>query len=118
MNFARPNNNNPLPPPGAAEEKEDNSMMRAKLLVTAVRENKDEEGRVVNEQVSMIAVGPNGAYPEDGSDEDNNYAKWSPSASFEITIANPNLFGKHKVDQKYYADFTLAEEAPVKQEAA
>jgi hypothetical protein len=48
-------------------------------------------------------------YPEDGLDEDNTFAKFSPSASFSITIANPALFGAFKVGEKYYLDFSKAE---------
>jgi hypothetical protein len=49
---------------------------------------------VTQKTVRLRAVAKNGSYPSDGSDEDNTYAKYSPSASVEITIANPALFGK------------------------
>jgi len=45
-------------------------------------------------------------YPEDGSDEDNTFALWSPSISLEMTITNPNLIGAYKPGQKMYLDFT------------
>ncbi len=48
------------------------------------------------------------AYPEDGSDEDNTYAKFSPQGDCTITVANPALLGKLTVGQKYYVDFTEA----------
>ncbi|MBN9116435.1 MAG: hypothetical protein J0I36_14490 [Pandoraea sp.] len=48
------------------------------------------------------------AYPADGSDEDNTYAKYSPSAEFKIHINNPSLLGQFKVGEKYYVDFTPA----------
>jgi hypothetical protein len=60
------------------------------------------------ETLKMNAVAKNGTYPDDGSDEDNSYAKFSPSASLEIYIANPALFGKFKPGQKLYVDFTEA----------
>lgn len=47
-------------------------------------------------------------YPEDGSDEDNTFAKFSPSANLSINIANPDLFGKFNVGDKFYVDFTPA----------
>ncbi len=85
--------------------------MRAKLIINSVTEHK-QENKIKNNQetyaetLKMNAVGKSGTYPEDGSDEDNSYAKWSPSAEFEIYIANPNLFGKFKIGQKFYVDFT------------
>ncbi|WP_219928724.1 hypothetical protein [Aliiroseovarius pelagivivens] len=57
----------------------------------------------------MTAVSKSEGYDETGDDENNTYAKWSPSASFEIDIRNPNLFGKFVVDQEFYVDFTLAD---------
>ena len=48
-------------------------------------------------------------YPADGSDEDNTYAKFSPGASLSLNIANPALFGKFLVGEKYYVDFTKAD---------
>ncbi len=79
-------------------------LMRAKFVVTGV--TKHEGG---NESVNMTAVSKSGGYPEDGSDEDNTFAKWSPSASLSITIANPALHGKLVTGQKFSADFTPAD---------
>lgn len=47
-------------------------------------------------------------YNPDGKDEDNTYAKFSPSASFKITVANPDLIGKFAPGETYYVDFTPA----------
>jgi hypothetical protein len=49
-----------------------------------------------------------GSDPTDGMDEDNTFAKFSPSANFSICVANPALLGKLKAGQKYYVDFTEA----------
>jgi len=78
--------------------------MRAKFLVTGVEVQRGAD------IVKFTAVGPTGTYPEDGSDEDNSYAKWSPSADLQITIANPALFGKLRPGQKFHADFSEAPE--------
>jgi hypothetical protein len=45
--------------------------------------------------------------------EDNTDAKFSPSASLEITLANPALIGKFKAkaEEEYYVDFTPTEYA-------
>lgn len=74
--------------------------MRAKFVVNNV-----EKFGETSERVSFNAVCKNEAYPDDGSDEDNTYAKFSPSASCSITITNPALLGKYEVGQKFYVDF-------------
>lgn len=79
------------------------AVMRAKLQVSSV--TKHEDG---NETLKMHAVAAS-AYPDDGSDEDNTYAKYSPSASFEIYIANPALRGQFEQGDKFYVDFTKAD---------
>lgn len=65
---------------------------------------------VGGEEVQMRAVCKSGKYPDDGSDEDNTYAKFSPSADFRLMVQNPALFGTFKPGQKYYVDLTPAEE--------
>ena len=65
-----------------------------------------------SETLKMHAVAAS-KYPEDGSDEDNTFAKFSPGADLSINIANPALWGKFKVGQKYYVDFTSADPLPV-----
>ncbi|QSB01979.1 hypothetical protein JWZ98_03185 [Methylomonas sp. EFPC1] len=84
--------------------------MRAKLQVGFVQEHfaYDDKTKKVQETLSMYAVAAS-KYPEDGSDEDNTYAKFSPGAQLNINIANPELFGQFKTGDKYYVDFTLAE---------
>jgi len=77
--------------------------MRAKFQVSSV------EKFATSEKVKFNAVGKSSSYPADGSDEDNTFAKFTPSASCEVSIANPELFGKFEPGQKYYVDFTPAE---------
>lgn len=77
--------------------------MRAKLQVVSV------ERFSGSEKLKMSAVAKSSSYPPDGTDEDNTFAKWSPSASFEIHITNPALHGKFEPGQKFYVDFTPAE---------
>jgi len=83
--------------------------MRAKLQASSIFSNKDAEGNVTSEQLHFHGVSKSGPYPPDGSDEDNTFAKFSPSVSLDITIANPALFGKFEVGQKFYVDFAIAE---------
>lgn len=81
--------------------------MRAKLRVGYVREF-EIDGNITGERLTFNAVSAS-KYPEDGSDENNTFAKWSPSAEFTIHVANPALFGKFKAGQEYYVDFTPAD---------
>lgn len=74
--------------------------MRAKFVISRV------EKYATSEKVVFNAVGKSTAYPEDGSDEDNTYAKYSPSAECSIHIANPALLGKFNPGEKFYVDFT------------
>lgn len=85
---------------------------RCKVRVESVKLMGSDGTNHTAEEVQMRAVGGskvNKGYPEDGFDEDNTYAKFSPSADFRLYVANPNLFGQFKPEQKYYVDLTLAE---------
>lgn len=78
-------------------------MMRAKMKVSKVEQFETCENLTFN------AVCKSGSYPEDGSDEDNTFAKFTPTAELKMSITNPALLGKIKPGQKFYVDFTLAE---------
>ena len=75
--------------------------MRAKMKVFSVQ---------VTEYTETLTFGAvaAGKYPEDGSDENNTYAKFTPSAKIEITVANPELHGKFRPGETFYVDFTPA----------
>jgi hypothetical protein len=85
--------------------------MRAKFRVSSV----NPPSVPVSEGISMapaqtVKAHPVAAsgYPADGSDENNSYAKWSPSGSLELTITNPALSNKIKEGDVFYLDFTPA----------
>ena len=78
------------------------NVMRAKMVVNSVTKYDGYE------TLKMDAVGKNESYPEDGSDDDNTYAKFTPAASLEMHINNPKLHGSFLPGQKYYLDFTKA----------
>lgn len=44
--------------------------------------------------------------PDAGLDEDNTFAKFSPSGRFELTVNNPALVGTLEPGEQYYVDFT------------
>jgi len=84
--------------------------MRAKLQVGSVIPNQDTTGQTTSEQVTFFGVARTNGYAEtDGLDEDNTFARYSPSANFQILIANPALFGKFEPGQKFYVDFSPAD---------
>lgn len=83
--------------------------MRAKARVNSVTPHKSETGVVTAEQIAFVFPAKNGAYPPDGSDEDQQFARWSPSASLSITIANPARLGQFAVGDTFYLDFTPVE---------
>lgn len=82
--------------------------MRAKLEIQSITPYKDDAGNVINEGLSFCGVCKSERYPEDGLDEDNTFAKFSPSVSLSINIANPALIGKFVVGERYYVDFSPA----------
>jgi len=75
--------------------------MRAKMRVSKV--DKQYAGQ---EMLTFHAVGPNKSYPEDGTDENNTFAKFTPSATLSLTVVNPVLLGKFNEGEEYYLDFT------------
>jgi len=79
--------------------------MRAKMVLQSIKKY-PEEGVSTQENLSFMAIAKSEAYPEDGGDEDNTYAKFTPSASVNLTVCNPALLGQFAVGEKYYVDFT------------
>lgn len=82
--------------------------MRAKLQVGAVFPQRDAQGETTSETLHFHGVSAS-SYPADGTDEDNSFAKWSPSVNLQMQITNPALFGKFEPGQKFYCDFTPAD---------
>jgi len=79
------------------------SKMRAKMRVNRI------EQLGTAEVLHLNPVAKSSAYPADGSDEDNTFAKFSPQGSLSLTIANPALLGRFAVGETYYLDFTRAD---------
>lgn len=83
--------------------------MRAKFSVLSIGSFKGSDGNKSHEVLTMGPVCKSGGYPADGLDEDNTFAKWSPSGNLSLTITNPALWDQFKPGQKFYLDFTEAE---------
>lgn len=77
-------------------------MMRAKMKVADVK--KESYGEILE----FTAVSKSDGYPEDGSDENNTYAHFTPDASCRMVVNNPALHGRFEVGQEFYVDFTPA----------
>lgn len=77
--------------------------MRAKLKITSIQKFQGQDN------LEFVAVGSDTSYPESGLSEDNTYAKFTPSAVLKMTIQNPALVDKFKINDKFYVDFTPAE---------
>jgi hypothetical protein len=78
------------------------SIVRCKMRVSEVAQVKNSDGTTQYEKVNLAAV-----YGAEGT-ENAERSKWTPSASFEIQISNPNAFGKLSSGHEYYVDFTPA----------
>jgi hypothetical protein len=67
-------------------KEEANNMLRAKMYVTSVTQDLDAEGKVEAELVKLSAV-----YGDEGS-ENADWAQWTPYASLEMQITNPEFY--------------------------
>lgn len=74
--------------------------MRAKLKIDSITQYE------TYEQFKFRAVGQRGSYDEKGSDEDNTYANYTPTAELSMTVTNPQVLGKYHAGQEFYVDFT------------
>ena len=81
-------------------------VMRAKLKLISVAVS--EETPHESEALRFSAVYKSDGYPDNGLDEDNTFAKFTPSMELNMTIDNPALLGKFRPGQKFYVDFTEA----------
>lgn len=85
------------------------ALMRAKMKVGSVFPSRNSGGDTIAEQVTFFGVSKPADYSVDGSDENNTFAKFSPSVNLTMTIANPALFGKLEPGAVFYVDFTPAD---------
>ena len=85
-------------------------VMRAKMRVYSVQRYPEDGPDVTQENLHFTAVCPSEFGP-DGEDENNTFSRWTPTAELTMAVLNPALFGKIKVGEEYYLDFTLAKAA-------
>lgn len=73
--------------------------MRAKVVLNRVEKFTTSERLVFNPVCAK-------AYAADGVDEDNTYARFSPSGEFQLSVTNPDLLGQFTPGEKFYVEFT------------
>lgn len=76
-------------------------MLRCKMRVESVTKNMDKNGIVETERVILQAV-----YESNPEHENYKWSKWTPAASFNITISNPDAMDKLSKGHEFYVDFT------------
>lgn len=81
--------------------------MRAKVRVGVVSPFQEADGVVTQERLVLHGVSAD-RYPADGSDENNTFARFSPSVTFDMLIANPALIGTFTIGDTFYVDFISA----------
>lgn len=85
--------------------------MRAKVKITGIIPHMGGAGgEVISEQITFAFPSKDGPYTADGSDEDQQFARYTPNASLSMTVNNPELIGKFKTGEKFYLDFQKIED--------
>lgn len=85
--------------------------MRAKMqVISANAADHDDQGNTTMEVVGFMAVCGTDPFGPNGESEDNTYARYTPNGTLSLSITNPELIGSFKYGQKYYLDFTPAEQ--------
>lgn len=79
-------------------------MMRAKLKVLSVEQFEH------CDNLKLQAVCRADGYSEDGRDENNTFATFTPTANLEMTVTNPDLIGKIRPGKTFLVDFTEVDE--------
>jgi len=80
--------------------------MRAKVCVGSAIPYESPQGKML--VLKLFGVAKNDGYPADGSDENNSFARWSPSISVDMLIANPALVDAFEPGDTFYIDFIPA----------
>lgn len=83
--------------------------MKAKMQVSNVKNINDDKGNLFGIELEMFPVGDK-PYDANGESDDNTYSRWTPSGKLNLAITNSNLFDSFKLGQKFYLEFTKANE--------
>lgn len=72
--------------------------LRLKMLVESVGQQTDNEGNLVQENITLNAV-----HGKEGT-VNNQWSKWTPSGRLAFSVTNPAAFGKAVIGQFYFVD--------------
>lgn len=84
-------------------------IMRAKMQIQSIEKFASHTEKITFAAIGKPQYGVDGV---DGVDEDNTYSRFTPQAQVTLFIANPELYGKLTPGERYYVDFTFAENQP------
>lgn len=79
-------------------------MLRLKMLVSSVKRVSDNEGNITSEELSLSAV-----YSNQVGSANAQWCKWTPIASLNFTVSNPDAFGQVLPGQFFFVDLTLTD---------
>ena len=77
--------------------------LRLKMCVGSVKRCANADGSISQEELSFSAV-----YGQDGT-VNSQWSKWTPYAQFNMTVSNPEAFGKILPGQFVFVDITPCE---------
>lgn len=83
-------------------------ILRAKFVVTEVKEYMAGDGSKDSEAIHAIAV-----YSPDPENENAQWSKWTPAGQLWLTINNPPAFGTLVQGKEYFLDLTPVEQLPL-----
>lgn len=84
--------------------------MRAKFTVSEVAIIKPSHPQALPcQKITMYPV-TNSKYGENGENEDNTFARYTPSGEIRLQVTNPELMDKINPGETYYIDFSPVEQ--------
>lgn len=81
------------------------AVIRAKIKLSNINRTGTEEQSNEQEYIAAHAV-----YDSNPDSENNQWSKWTPALSLNMTINNPSALGKLEQGKEYYLDFIPVEE--------
>jgi len=89
-------------------------VMRAKMVCTRVEDTLDGETKVAEQQIfNAVCSDDAGDFDENGYNENNSFALFTPSGVINLDVRNPDLFGKIAPGDEFYVDFVQVSKKPV-----
>lgn len=82
--------------------------MRAKVRLSGVNRLTNGEGELHSENLQFRGVSKSEGYGADGLDEDNTFARWTPSLDLRMCVNNPALHEMFKAGDVFYLNFVKA----------